>query len=225
MCELKAFSEKLKNMSEGTFRKLPICEAMLQLHSKALIDEKESSQFVPFLSEVRVGQFEEDMESCTMFAGSKEEAQGVFSVQQISPPLTPHNIKISDPQDLLIEYWIPNNQNNESSANNAIGSSGTAMERRRDKMFHKLGMKKVQRNDSEGLNSVQCINNVARLICSGKHPLTGNFIIAIFIVIHTFLQIVSIDGCLWSEIRFFQISAQWQTHVKYFPVCLLSRDS
>ncbi|EFO18911.2 hypothetical protein LOAG_09584 [Loa loa] len=244
MAELKAFSERLQNMPEGTFRKLPIGEAMLQLHSKALVDEKESSQFVPFLSEVRVGQLEEDMESCAMSVRLSEEAQGAFGVQQLSPPLTPHSIKISDSQDLLIEYWIPNNQNTESGASSGTCSGSTTAvkrepqflkcsirsafrsfavfrkpfssllsfqfvkERRRDKMLHKFGMKKVQRNESDGQSSVQCINNVARLICSGKHPLT-----------------VSIDGCVWSEIRFFQISAQWQTHVKYFPVCLISRDS
>ncbi|KAL3985003.1 PACS-1 cytosolic sorting family protein [Acanthocheilonema viteae] len=244
LSELKAFSEKLQNMPEGTFRKLPIGEAMLQLHSKALADEKESSQFVPFLSEVRVGQFEEDMESCTMSVRLNEEAQGAFGVQQLSPPLSPHNIKISDSQDLLIEYWVPNNQNNDGGGSSGIGSSATGAvkrepqflkcsirsafrsfavfrkpfnallsfqfvkERRRDKMLHKFGMKKVQRNESEGQSAVQCISNVARLICSGKHPLT-----------------ISIDGCVWSEIRFFQISAQWQTHVKYFPVCLLSRNS
>ncbi|VDK84394.1 unnamed protein product [Litomosoides sigmodontis] len=242
LSELKAFSEKLQNIPEGTFRKLPIGEAMLQLDSKALSDEKESSQFVPFLSEVRVGQFEEDMESCIMSMRLNEETQGAFGVQQLSPPLTPHNIRISDSQDLLIEYWIPNNQNNDGSAGSIGGASGTmkrepqflkcsirsafrlfavfrkpfsallsfqfVKERRRDKMLHKFGMKKVQRNELEAQNSVQCISNVARLICSGKHPLT-----------------VSIDGCVWSEIRFFQISAQWQTHVKYFPVCFLSRES
>uniref|UniRef100_A0A0R3RY56 Phosphofurin acidic cluster sorting protein 2 n=1 Tax=Elaeophora elaphi TaxID=1147741 RepID=A0A0R3RY56_9BILA len=243
LSELKVFSEKLQNMPEGACRKLPIGEAMLQLHSKALADEKESSQFVPFLSEVRVGQFEEDMESYLMSVRLNEEVQGALGVQQLSPPLTPHNIKISDSQDLLIEYWIPNNQNNESGASSGISSSATGTvkrepqflkcsirsafrsfavfrkpfsallsfqfvkERRRDKMLQKIGMKKVQRNESESQSSVQCISNVARLICSGKHPLT-----------------VSIDGCVWSEIRFFQISAQWQTHVKYFPVCLLSRD-
>ncbi|CAG9534066.1 unnamed protein product [Cercopithifilaria johnstoni] len=237
LSELKTFSEKLQNMPEGTFRKLPIGEAMLQLHSKALVDEKESSQFVPFLSEIRIGQLEEDVESCTMSIRINDETQGVFAVQQLSPPLTPHNIKISDSQDLLIEYWIPNNQNNDGGASIGTSSGATGAvkrepqflkcsirsafrsfavfrkpfsallsfqfvkERRRDKMLHKFGMKKVQRNESDSQSSVQCISNVARLICSGKHPLT-----------------VLIDGCVWSEIRFFQISAQWQTHVKYFPV-------
>ena len=31
---------------------------------------------------------------------------------------------------------------------------------------------------------------------------------------------VSIDGVDWPAVKFFQLSAQWQTHVKYFPVLL-----
>lgn len=27
-----------------------------------------------------------------------------------------------------------------------------------------------------------------------------------------------IDGVEWSGVKFFQLSAQWQTHVKHFPV-------
>lgn len=37
LSELKAFSEKLQNIPEGTFRKLPIGEAMLQLNSKTCV--------------------------------------------------------------------------------------------------------------------------------------------------------------------------------------------
>jgi hypothetical protein len=29
---------------------------------------------------------------------------------------------------------------------------------------------------------------------------------------------ISIDGVLWRGVRFFQIGAHWQTHVKLFPV-------
>jgi len=29
---------------------------------------------------------------------------------------------------------------------------------------------------------------------------------------------VMIDGVEWSGVKFFQLSAQWQTHVKHFPV-------
>ncbi|VDN03407.1 unnamed protein product [Thelazia callipaeda] len=238
--ELKTFADKIRNVSDGKSQKLPIGEAMLQLYKKAADDEKESSSFVPFLYEVRVGQFDEDIESCNTFFRSNDDSQGVFGTQQLSPPLTPHNIKLCDPQDLLIEYWVPNNSQSVDGGTSSVNSGGGSYtsikrepqflkcsirsafrsltvfrkpfnvllsfefvkERRRDKMFQKLGMKKVQRSESENQSPVQCINNVARLICSGKHPLT-----------------VLIDGYTWSEIRFFQISAHWQTHVKYFPIC------
>jgi len=29
-----------------------------------------------------------------------------------------------------------------------------------------------------------------------------------------------IDGVEWSGVKFFQLSAQWQTHVKHFPVLI-----
>lgn len=32
---------------------------------------------------------------------------------------------------------------------------------------------------------------------------------------------VSIDGTEWYGVKFFQLSAQWQTHIKIFPVALL----
>jgi len=31
---------------------------------------------------------------------------------------------------------------------------------------------------------------------------------------------VMIDGVEWSGVKFFQLSAQWQTHVKHFPVLI-----
>lgn len=42
---------------------------------------------------------------------------------------------------------------------------------------------------------------------------------------HTLLTLsppVSIDGVEWSDIKFFQLAAQWPTHVKHFPVGLFS---
>lgn len=33
---------------------------------------------------------------------------------------------------------------------------------------------------------------------------------------------VSIDGTEWYGVKFFQLSAQWQTHIKTFPVAMLS---
>ena len=33
-----------------------------------------------------------------------------------------------------------------------------------------------------------------------------------------FLRAVSIDGVEWNDVKFFQLAAQWPTHVKHFPV-------
>jgi hypothetical protein len=36
---------------------------------------------------------------------------------------------------------------------------------------------------------------------------------------------VSIDGTEWYGVKFFQLSAQWQTHIKTFPVAMLAFNS
>ncbi|XP_062051785.1 phosphofurin acidic cluster sorting protein 1 isoform X1 [Lepus europaeus] len=54
----------------------------------------------------------------------------------------------------------------------------------------------------------QVIEGISRLICSAKQQ-------------QTVLR-VSIDGVEWSDIKFFQLAAQWPTHVKHFPVGLFS---
>ncbi|CAL1590292.1 unnamed protein product [Knipowitschia caucasica] len=52
----------------------------------------------------------------------------------------------------------------------------------------------------------QVIEGISRLICSAKQQ-------------QTILK-VSIDGMEWNEVKFFQLAAQWPTHVKYLPVGL-----
>jgi len=31
---------------------------------------------------------------------------------------------------------------------------------------------------------------------------------------------VTVDGVDWTGVKFFQLSSQWQTHIKHFPVVL-----
>uniref|UniRef100_A0A8C2YYB6 Phosphofurin acidic cluster sorting protein 2 n=1 Tax=Cyclopterus lumpus TaxID=8103 RepID=A0A8C2YYB6_CYCLU len=50
----------------------------------------------------------------------------------------------------------------------------------------------------------QVIDGISRLICTAKHQ-------------HTMLR-VTIDGVEWNDVKFFQLAAQWPTHVKHFPV-------
>ncbi|MBN3326536.1 PACS1 protein, partial [Atractosteus spatula] len=61
----------------------------------------------------------------------------------------------------------------------------------------------------------QVIEGISRLICSAKQQQTilrGGPCCA--------LSAVSIDGVEWNDVKFFQLAAQWPTHVKYFPVGL-----
>ncbi|KAJ8265992.1 hypothetical protein GJAV_G00123890 [Gymnothorax javanicus] len=52
----------------------------------------------------------------------------------------------------------------------------------------------------------QIIDSITRLICSAKQQ-------------QTILK-VSVDGVEWNDVKFFQLAAQWPTHVKYLPVGL-----
>ncbi|XP_029470501.1 phosphofurin acidic cluster sorting protein 1 [Rhinatrema bivittatum] len=54
----------------------------------------------------------------------------------------------------------------------------------------------------------QVIEGISRMICSAKQQ-------------QTMLK-VSIDGVEWNDVKFFQLAAQWPTHVKHFPVGLFS---
>ncbi|KAK7137370.1 hypothetical protein R3I93_017449 [Phoxinus phoxinus] len=62
--------------------------------------------------------------------------------------------------------------------------------------------KKLKEKDVDSKSQV--IDSISRLICTAKHQ-------------HTMLK-VSIDGVEWHDVKFFQLAAQWPTHVKLFPV-------
>ncbi|XP_052868710.1 phosphofurin acidic cluster sorting protein 2 [Anopheles cruzii] len=69
----------------------------------------------------------------------------------------------------------------------------------------RLGKKKEKDREAE---KEQCVEGVARLICSPKqsHPVPLR---------------VYIDGTEWTGVKFFQLSSQWQTHIKNFPIALV----
>ncbi|CAM5104024.1 unnamed protein product [Eretmochelys imbricata] len=62
--------------------------------------------------------------------------------------------------------------------------------------------KKPKEKDLEPKSQV--IEGITRLICTAKHQ-------------NTMLR-VSIDGVEWNDVKFFQLAAQWPTHVKHLPV-------
>ncbi|KAL5284951.1 PACS1 family protein [Megaselia abdita] len=80
-----------------------------------------------------------------------------------------------------------------------------ATKEKKQKQIMRLGKKKEKDRDTE---KEQLIEGVARLICSPKQS-------------HPTPMRVYIDGTEWTGVKFFQLSSQWQTHVKNFPVALI----
>lgn len=76
------------------------------------------------------------------------------------------------------------------------------LKEKKPKNVIRLGKKKEK--DDHKSHSVE---SITRLICLSKNqnPLK-----------------VSIDGTEWSGVKFFQLSSQWQTHIKYFPVAVFN---
>lgn len=38
------------------------------------------------------------------------------------------------------------------------------------------------------------------------------------------LSVVLIDGVEWNDVKFFQLAAQWSSHVKHFPICIFGHS-
>ncbi|KAM4690822.1 phosphofurin acidic cluster sorting protein 2 [Rhinophrynus dorsalis] len=60
--------------------------------------------------------------------------------------------------------------------------------------------------DKEVESKSQCIEGISRLICTAKHQ-------------QNMLRVL-IDGVEWNDVKFFQLAAQWSSHVKHFPICI-----
>ncbi|CAF2381492.1 unnamed protein product [Rotaria sp. Silwood2] len=54
----------------------------------------------------------------------------------------------------------------------------------------------------------QVITGINRLVCTSKS--------------HNVELKVNVDGQEWSNVKFFQISSQWHTHIKYFPLAIFN---
>lgn len=61
----------------------------------------------------------------------------------------------------------------------------------------------LQKSISDFNSQSRIVSSVTRMVCSSNKNCCLD---------------VSIDGVKWSRIRYFQISGQWQTHVKLFPI-------
>ncbi|KFB46872.1 AGAP003312-PA-like protein [Anopheles sinensis] len=230
-------------MSGGPCTQVPIAEAMVNYR-----DEDSCQIFVPFVSDVRIGclegpQVSLDLDESLTYA-SQSSADRMLSTQLQQQQTQQSSSSSSSAQtqeslELQVDYWPlarplfdpkekPLGKGQDPSGKNSIKSTfrhlqvwrlpqapcygefpngltlSFATKEKKQKIM-RLGKKKEKDRDAE---KEQCVEGVARLICSPKqsHPVPLR---------------VYIDGTEWTGVKFFQLSSQWQTHIKNFPIALV----
>ncbi|XP_060856298.1 phosphofurin acidic cluster sorting protein 1 isoform X2 [Metopolophium dirhodum] len=241
---------KIQNyiMEASNTIQLQIAEAMLSYKEKSSDDEALQT-FIPFVNDVRIcsgdtasGSNDTD-DQCSIIIDRKS------ILDKTTPPnspnigmqyLPPPTKELCEPLELQLDYWLVPNTNKEVTTRGNEPSSKRVdtkftlktgfkslhisrlfltneeplafftvsyIKEKKQKIM-RLGKKKEKEKDLDPKNQV--IDSVLRLICS---PKTQHFPLTI-----------TIDGYEWSGVKFFQLSSQWQTHIKHFPVAVYSLD-
>ncbi|XP_050438324.1 phosphofurin acidic cluster sorting protein 1 isoform X2 [Adelges cooleyi] len=244
---------KIQNylMEASNTIQLQIAEAMLSYKEKSSDDEA-SQIFIPFVNDVRIctgdmtclmdndDQPSSIIDRKSLMDKTTPPNSPNIGIQYMPPHSKQVNWDSCEPLELQLDYWLVPNANKEvASRSNEANSKRidtkftlktgfkslhisrlfltndeplafftvSYIKEKKQKIM-RLGKKKEKEKDLEPKNQV--IDSVSRLICSPKtqhYPLT-----------------ITIDGYEWGGVKFFQLSSQWQTHIKHFPVAVYSLD-
>ncbi|CAH2094290.1 unnamed protein product [Euphydryas editha] len=213
--------------SIGPVNNIPIGEAMVAYRDKSG-DEDSSQTFVPFVAEVRVGCGEGGPSSLELDEGSPPARPSPPATPapapDLAPPLAPLAPPLafarSEPLELQLDYWPVAEGAGGAEGGGKVTLKGsfrallvtrhnhhlciTYLTKEKKQKIMRLGKKKEKSGEAEP-GRAQTVEGVARLICSSKGS-------------HNAPLKVYIDGTEWNGVKFFQLSTQWQTHVKTFPV-------
>ncbi|XP_050446133.1 phosphofurin acidic cluster sorting protein 2 isoform X3 [Cataglyphis hispanica] len=213
---------------------LPIAEAMVTYR-----ETDDSSQiFIPFINDVRVGCPDSSSSASVDLEESNVSMSGsppslppptlpVPPPGKLTPPSSPNVGQPREgwePVELQLDYWGKQTQGEKGKSTlrqafralhvQRLPSLGEApghhlcmnyTTKEKKQKIMRLGKKKEKEKENEPKS--QTVDGVTRLICSAKT--------------HNIPLRVSIDGTEWYGVKFFQLSAQWQTHIKTFPITLL----
>ncbi|XP_072240111.1 phosphofurin acidic cluster sorting protein 1-like [Leuresthes tenuis] len=200
----------------------PISEAMLTCKHRSPEDDS-CQKFVPFIGLVNVGIVEQNflstsVDSDDITLGSPPSQPGAPA--SATPPPSPSISCPAEVMGLQLDYWSSQGgggeRRKEAGMKNTLKSnfrclqvsrlsagelmSLTVVMKEKNKKVMFLS-KKAKEKEAESRSQV--IEGISRLICTSKHQ-------------HTLR--VSVDGVEWNDVKFFQLAAQWPTHVKHFPV-------
>ncbi|XP_075044846.1 phosphofurin acidic cluster sorting protein 1 isoform X2 [Mixophyes fleayi] len=224
---------------------LPIAEAMLTCKHK-LQEDDSYQKFIPFIGVVKVGLVEtsppntDAEDSVSIGVGlpstSPPASTGIPRDGSATPPSSPSlSAGLStgptpDALGLQVDYWLScdRRKEREGGGKNTLRSifrsvvvsrlpgpdtppgsmslSVVTTEPRNKKVPTIFLSKKPKEKETDAKS--QIIEGITRLICSARQQ-------------QTMLR-VTVDGRLFSDVKFFQVASQWPTHVKYFPVGIFS---
>ncbi|XP_051942371.1 phosphofurin acidic cluster sorting protein 2 isoform X4 [Hippocampus zosterae] len=227
---------------------LPIAEAMLTYKQKSP-DEDSCQKFIPFVGTVKVGIVEQTSATA---GDSDDAAPAASSLVLAAPPQAsptpPSSPSVNtsfcvyssggqaELMGLQVDYWVADKKkdlekrdsSSSSAAKNTLkcnfrslqvsrlpagGAEPGTLPTMSMTVVTKEKNKKVmflpkKSKDKEVESKSQVIEGISRLICTAKHQ-------------HNMLT-VSIDGVEWNDVKFFQLAAQWSSHVKHFPIAIFS---
>ncbi|XP_065284324.1 phosphofurin acidic cluster sorting protein 2 isoform X3 [Dermacentor albipictus] len=220
---------------------LPIAEAMINHRPQNSSEEESSQVFVPFISDVRIGVTEGggassvDVEECLGSSPPAAESTtppsspsiggtGVAAAAQMASSASGGGTwSPCEAMELQLDYWTLQRKGGAEPCRFSLKGAFRSLQvwrlavsemlgpclslsyvtREKKQKIMRLGKKKEGEREARRCQQVE---GVQRLICSCRNlqpPLR-----------------VSIDGVEWTGVKFFQLSAQWQTHIKYFPIGL-----
>ncbi|XP_063040443.1 phosphofurin acidic cluster sorting protein 2 isoform X5 [Engraulis encrasicolus] len=230
---------------------LPIAEAMLTYKQKSP-DEDSCQKFIPFIGMVKVGIVESSATSgdsddaapvgSSMLSSTPPQVSPALKEASPTPPSSPsvNTGFYSSPglelMGLQVDYWVaPTERKREvekrdSSSKNTLKCTFRSLQVSRlplgggdwgphstmamtvvtqEKNKKVMFLPKKSR-DKEMESKSQVIEGISRLICTAKQQ-------------QTMLRVL-IDGVEWNDVKFFQLAAQWSSHVKHFPLAIFGHS-
>uniref|UniRef100_K1R986 Phosphofurin acidic cluster sorting protein 2 n=1 Tax=Magallana gigas TaxID=29159 RepID=K1R986_MAGGI len=208
----------------GSVVQIPIAEAMVMCRAKS--GEEDSSQIlIPFISEVKIG-------SCDIMNASMD-FDDTSSMMVNSPSLSsspPNNMSTLDKPKT--EFSTPPSSpnvnvatNSQSSLPSVVPPSGEFVELQVDYWTTTPRSESSEKTDKASKkDSNKCTLKttfrslqVQRL---AQNPVDLNSF-SMVVVTKEKKHIMMVDGVEWTGVKFFQLSTQWQTHIKHFPIAIL----
>ncbi|XP_078728116.1 phosphofurin acidic cluster sorting protein 1 isoform X3 [Lampetra fluviatilis] len=199
---------------------LPIAEAMLTYKQKGL-EEESCQKFIPFISIVNVGVVEQmtapiaDMDesllypSVSLTSTPSTSAMGGGGSKDIcpTPPASPSvgpspvSWQGGEVMGLHVDYWTVAGaeRRREGERDRKEGSGKTTLKSN----FRSLQVSRLPTGPGEGPSATPSM--CMTVVTKEKN------------------KKVTVDGVEWNDVKFFQLAAQWPTHVKHFPVGLFAQ--